>query len=457
MTDLPPAPGPEEPLTEPAPAGLGPLAPRAPGAGAERPAGGSRSEIDLSAALERATATRRFPGEGGPWVGVRPAARADAAPGGRPAGPLEGAIVGVKDLVAVAGLPLGAGSRTRAAAPPEPRDAAVVAALRAAGAVVAGTVALHELAFGVSGVNDEVGFPPNPHDAGRVPGGSSSGSAVAVADGSCDLAVGTDTGGSVRIPAALCGVVGFKPARGRYPLDGVLPLAPSLDQVGLLARSVAGIATAHHALTGDALATPPGGVAGLRIGVERAGVDAADVEVAGAIEAALGALAGAGCELVDVAWPDRDEVFEVTTTVMFAEAAAVHRALIAGPWADLLGAPVAERLRAGAAIGEGDYRAARAAADRLRVRARAVLDIVDAVVGPTVPIVAPTIEAARRDQALPRRLVAETRLANVAGVAALSLPLPVPAGRLPVGLQVTAASDGRALAAGSALTALLTP
>jgi Asp-tRNA(Asn)/Glu-tRNA(Gln) amidotransferase A subunit family amidase len=162
------------------------------------------TDVDVSERVRRLVGGGgRTVDEGGPWMRLRAAAVDEAASGGRAPGPLHGLVLGVKDLVAVEGLPLGAGSLTRADAAPEPRDAPVVARLRQAGAVVAGTVALHELAFGVTGVNDRVGFPPNPHDPGRVPGGSSSGSAVAVAAGECDLAVGTDTGGSVRIPAAL--------------------------------------------------------------------------------------------------------------------------------------------------------------------------------------------------------------------------------------------------------------
>jgi Asp-tRNA(Asn)/Glu-tRNA(Gln) amidotransferase A subunit family amidase len=449
MIDLPsaPAPTPDETVTTPA----RPAAAAAAAAAPDR----SPSDVDLTEALDRTAGARRPVGEGGAWVRVRDEARAEAAARGRPAGPLERTIVAVKDLAAVRGLPLGAGSRARADAPVEVRDADVVRALRVAGAVIAGTVALHEMAFGVTGVNDEVGFPPNPHDAGRVPGGSSSGSAVAVAEGTCDLAVGTDTGGSVRIPAALCGVVGFKPA-GRYPLDGVLPLAPTLDQVGFLAPSVAQVAAAHQAFTGD---PPPasraiGRADGARIGVEAAALAAADGPVAAAVEAALRRLRDAGCQLVDVDWPDRAEVLDVSTTIMFAEAAAVHRRLLDGPAASLLGAPVAARFRAGAAIGAEEYRAARSeASGRLTGHVHQVLQGVDAVVGPTVPIVAPTVEDARRDDALPRRLVAETRLANVARAPALTIPLPT-AG-LPVGLQVTAASDGDTLAIGSAIATLL--
>jgi Asp-tRNA(Asn)/Glu-tRNA(Gln) amidotransferase A subunit family amidase len=418
-----------------------------------------RRAPDISDDVARRAAGARMIADGGPWVSRRSPGdlATEAAAGGRPDGPLSSTVVAIKDLVAVAGLPLGAGTRAREDAAPSPADAPVVAALRRAGAVVAGTVALHELAFGVSGVNDEVGFPANPHDGTRIPGGSSSGSAVAVSDGSCDLAVGTDTGGSVRIPAALCGVVGFKPAYGTYPLGGVLPLAPSLDHVGLLARSVADVARAHAALAGDPAAPASTRSEDVRpgtLGIDRVGLEAAAPDVRAAVEAALGRLEDGGCELVDFTWPDPDEVFAASTTILFAEAAEVHRALLASPAAALLGPPVADRLRAGAAITAAELAAARATAARIATEAVAALAGLGgrgAVVAPTVGITAAPIDQARTDPDLARVLVAGTRLANVTGLPALTLPLPVPPGTLPVGLQLVGGTNADVLAAASAV------
>jgi Asp-tRNA(Asn)/Glu-tRNA(Gln) amidotransferase A subunit family amidase len=382
-----------------------------------------------------------------------PAALAGLATAGQPSGRLGRLLVGVKDLVAVAGVPLGAGSRARAGAPVEPRDAAIVAGLRAAGACIAGTVAMHELAFGVTGVNDQVGFPRNPFDESRVPGGSSSGSAVGVAQGSCDVAVGTDTGGSVRIPAALCGVAGFKPARPgwgeeqappNYPLDGVLPLSPSLDHVGLLARWVDHIAGVHTELTG-LLVRPELPV---RLGVDRMAMETAAEVVGTTVESALEALAARGCELVDIAWPDPASVREVSTTIMWAEAAATNRRYL-DEAPHLLGADVLARLMTGASITDSAYQDAIVEARRITGAVKATLGTVDGVVGPTVPILAPTVEAARSDDALPSRLVSNTRLANLTGVPALSLPLP--AADLPVGLQVVALSEVGLLGIGLSL------
>ena len=393
----------------------------------------------------------RLVSEGGPWVAWKPQEG--------PAGPLSGTVLAVKDLIAVSGFARAAGSLALAGRPVEEADAAVVAALRQSGCVVGGTVALHELAFGVSGLNDECGYPPHPADPARVPGGSSSGSAVAVADGSADLALGTDTGGSVRIPAALCGVVGFKPAYGTYPLEDVLPLAPSLDHVGLLAPSVAGVIRAHGVLTGEQVRLQ---AAPLRLGVDRAGLAGASDEVRAAVQGALDALAAAGATLADVDWPAVDEVVDASTTILFAEAAEVHRDLLASPEFALVGAAVADRLRAGAAITPAQLAAARQARERLAAAVTGVLagapagggPPVDAVVGPTVGIVAPTAERARTDPGLARELVAGTRLANLTGLPAVTVP--VRSRGLPVGLQVSAATNATALAVAASVSGIVT-
>ena len=369
---------------------------------------------------------------------------------GPPSAALAGVRLAVKDLVAVAGRPLRAGTLARADAPPEPRDAAVVARLRAAGADVGPSVSLHEIAFGTTGINDRVGFPANPHDPACIPGGSSSGSAVAVAEGSADLAIGTDTGGSVRIPAALCGVVGFKPSYGSYPTDGVLALSTTLDHIGLLAPSVAAVARAHQVLTGDGV-LPAGGagpVAPGRLGIERTALAVADPPVAAAVDRVLRALRDAGWELVDVAWPGRERVQEVTTTIMFAEAAARHRTLL-DHHADRLGADVRARLELGAGLTHDAYSSARSEAVALTTEVARILDSLDAVVGPTVPIAAPTIDRARAEPTLPAVLVSNTRIANVTGHPAVSVPVPTEG--LPVGLQVMAATDDGALTVAAAV------
>src|SRR5258708_34300250 len=171
----------------------------------------------------------------------------------------DGIRLAVKDLIDVAGVPTTAGSRAVAqTARAAEKDAPCMAGARAAGASIVGKVNLYELAFGASGVNEYFGTPVNPLDGRLVPGGSSSGSAVAVADGEADVAYGSDTGGSIRIPAAFCGVTGLKTTHGRIPLDLVWPLAPSLDTVGPMARDVAGFAAGRTRLEpGVSLDTAP--------------------------------------------------------------------------------------------------------------------------------------------------------------------------------------------------------
>lgn len=372
--------------------------------------------------------------DGGAYTAVFdvPASRPSGAPRA-----LEGLRFAVKDLIAVAGHPLGAGSAVRDDAAPEPADAAIVAELRALGAVLVGTTTMHEFAFGVTGVNHHAGTAHNPADPARIPGGSSSGSAVAVANGSVPLAIGTDTGGSVRIPAALCGVVGFKPTYGVYPTDGVFPLSPTLDHVGLLASDVATAARVHHALgfpVDDAGAIR-------RVGVVDAELETADDDVAERVVAAIRQLEATGTVITAVDWPDGEKVVAASTTIMFSEAAAVHRGeLLRRPSA--YGADVRARLEQGQAIPAADYEAALRAREDLRSRVRAALADVDCVLGPTVGLVAPRVEEAAAPT-LAARLVANTRLANVTGVAAISVPLP--GDGLPVGLQISSISDARLL------------
>src|SRR5580693_5911115 len=198
-------------------------------------------------------------------------AAADAADGraalGVSLGPLDGAIVSIKDLFDVAGEPTRAGSKILAEeARPAAADAAIVTRLRAAGAVIIAKTNMTEFAFSGIGANPHFGTPGNPRDRKRVPGGSSAGAPIAVADGMCDIAIGTDTGGSVRIPAALCGLVGFKPSRRRVPADGAFPLSKTLDSVGPIAKSVADCAKADAVMAGEEFA-PPVALAGLRFGI----------------------------------------------------------------------------------------------------------------------------------------------------------------------------------------------
>jgi len=251
----------------------------------------------------------------------------------RMAGSGDGIRLAVKDLIDVAGVPTTAGSRALAAtAAAAERDAPCLAGARAAGARIVGKANLNELAYGASGVNEYFGTPVNPLDPGRVPGGSSSGSAVAVADGEADLAFGSDTGGSIRVPAAFCGITGLKTTHGRIPLAGVWPLAPSMDTIGPMARDVAGVAA------GLALLEPGFSVdvtAAARVGRIRPGRFVVDPVIDAAVDAAL---ARCGVEVIDVELPGWDLAGRTSDVIIDAEAVISNRVLLADPARrDLLG------------------------------------------------------------------------------------------------------------------------
>lgn len=322
----------------------------------------------------------------------------------------DGPTVAVKDLVDVAGTPTTCASRAVAAtAAPADRDAACVAAVRAAGGRLVGKVNLHELAFGGSGLNPHTGTPENPLDATRIPGGSSSGSAVAVANGEADIAIGTDTAGSIRTPAACCGVAGLKTTWGRIPVDGVHPLAPSLDTVGPMAVDVAGLVQGMRLLdpTLGPLPQPAPVMGRVRLGAAAWVEDAVDH-----------ALRSAGIPVSDVSLAGWDAAELAGTTVLFAEAARTNRTL-AETHGDQLGRETLFRLACGAAITDGELAGALAAAepwrDELAVAfAHTPVLVTAGIMDEPAPLDDPT----RLDT---RRLNVAV---NLAGVPALVLPLP---------------------------------
>ena len=256
---------------------------------------------------------------------------ADArAKAGKPLGPLDGAIVSIKDLYDVAGEVTRAGSRVLAdeglvAA----ADAPVVKRLREAGAVIVAKTNMSEFAFSGVGANPHFGTPGNPFDRARVPGGSTSGGAVAVADGMCEIAIGTDTGGSTRIPAALCGLVGWKPSKQRVPTDGAFPLSFTLDSIGPMAKSVADCALADAVMAGEAAPTlEPASLAGLRLGIwQGMPFDGVDATVSAAWSAAVARLGQAGVRFSDETISLVDDMMQVNAKGGFApaEAYAIHR------------------------------------------------------------------------------------------------------------------------------------
>jgi len=365
--------------------------------------------------------------------------QAPSTGGARP-GPLAGVRLAVKDLIAVAGRPLRAGSGAFTAAAPEAGSAPIVTRLIEQGAVLVGTTRLHELAVGVTGINAFEGTVANPLDPARIAGGSSSGSAAAVALGLADVALATDTGGSARIPAALCGVVGYK-ASGRLPTTGCLPLSPTLDHLGWCTPTVELASRTAGALgllgaRGDV--APPC----RRIGVMAAALELSDPAVAAAVSCALERLATTGIELVELSWPHLDLTYAASTTIMFAEAAATHLGTLEAA-SEVLGADVRSRLERGRGISASAYLAGLAIRDELTAAFGRVLDEVDVVASPATAIVAPLLVQAT-GPAVAASLVRFTRLDDLTGLPAVSLPLPVDG--CAVGLQLTARTDAELLA-----------
>lgn len=336
-----------------------------------------------------------------------------------------GLRVAVKDMIDMAGLPSTVGCRAIARRSfPAGADARCLAGLRRAEEAgrlrFVGRTNLDELAFGIDGLNPWFGTPINPLDPSLIPGGSSSGSAVAVAAGEADLALGTDTGGSIRIPAACCGVWGLKTTWGRVPLDGVRPLAPSLDTVGPLATNVAGLIAGMTLLEPDFLVPPAGPAA---IGRFRLPADPA---VDGAIDDALEA---AELDVIDVDLPGWHEAAHATAVILAREAWLEHHELLeADP--EGIGTNVAERLRTGGGYARTELVAAEKTLSSWRVELDSLLARVQLIALPTLLGDPPPLEQADRIYRL-----RATMPVNLAGVPAVSMPVPR-TGRLPASLQL---------------------
>jgi aspartyl-tRNA(Asn)/glutamyl-tRNA(Gln) amidotransferase subunit A len=361
---------------------------------------------------------------------------------GRYRGPLHGIPVSIKDLIDIAGVATTAASRVRAGHVAR-ADAAVVTRLRSAGAVLIGKCNLHEFAFGTTSEDSAFGPPRNPHDRSRSPGGSSGGSAAAVACGMGAASIGTDTGGSIRIPAAACGVVGLKPTFGEIPTDGVVPLSESLDHVGPITRSVWDAWALYDALGGSATApqsTQPDTPAP-KLGVPRRHFfDILDDEVRSCIEAALARLEAAGVCLTSVDIPHAGLTAPVYLHLQLPEASAIHASTLEARPGDY-SPPVRLRLEMGRYVLAEDYARALAGREVLRREVDASLAGVDALVLPTLPIPAPPLGASScliGGQKHPVRnlMLRLTQLFNLTGHPALSLPCGRLRGALPCGLQL---------------------
>ncbi len=382
---------------------------------------------------------------------------------GRAPGPFAGIPISLKDLFDVAGEPTRAGSAVLTDVAPAEAHAAVVARLLAAGFVPAGRTNMTEFAYSGLGINAVHGTPAAPWErtVGRSPGGSSSGAAVSVADGMAFMGLGTDTGGSCRIPAALCGVVGYKPTARRVPLSGVLPLAPSLDSVGPLARSVACCAVTDAVLAAEIPRAPEvAEVAGLRFAVpENVVLDEMDAAVAEAFERALSRLSAAGARVTRTRLPTLDAVPATSRHGGFAaaEAYAWHRALIEDR-GDLYDPRIRSRMERGAAQTAADYIDLLASRRRLIAQFDAETAAFDAVMTPTVPLLPPPIAVLDEDAAEYARvnnlLLRNTSYANFLDRCAISLPV---SRDPPVGLMLVGETmgDARLFAIAAGVEALL--
>ena len=365
-------------------------------------------------------------------------------------GPLHGVPISVKDLIDVRGVPTTAASRVREGHIAE-RDAPAIANLRRAGAVFIGKTNLHEFAFGTTSEDSAFGPVRNPYDLSRSPGGSSGGSAVSIAAGMALATIGTDTGGSIRIPAAACGVVGLKPTYGEVSTDGVVPLSHTLDHVGPLARTVADAwlmyrsflgAGSHRVAPGISPLTPIP-VTGLRLAVPRDYfVDLLDDGVRKRFEESLDRLQQAGAHVDTTTIRHAGDIASIYLTIVLGDAAAYHaRTLDAMP--ERYTAPVRIRLEMGRYVLAEDYVRALKGREVLRLEVDAILSECDALVLPTLPIPAPllgatSIKLGDRDEPVRNLMLRLTQLFNLTGHPAISVPCGRAAG-LPCGLQFVGA------------------
>ncbi|MDT7727631.1 MAG: hypothetical protein QOI21_4207 [Actinomycetota bacterium] len=367
-------------------------------------------------------------------------------------GPLYGLQIAVKDMIDVAGHPRGNGNRASMDNEPAATDAEIISRLRAGGADVFAAASLLEYAAGA--VHPDVPEAMNPFNHKRTAGGSSGGSAALVGAGVCAVALGTDTGGSIRLPAHYCGIVGFKPSYGALPLDGIEALAPTLDHVGLLARDVTTTTRVFSALTGRDLAPSPGA---LRIGVLPWQLGHASVEpdVATVVRAAIGRLRNAGCAVADVDGSAFAELEETMSAILLFEAWQVHGARVSGDPGHY-GPETLRLLRSAAAVSRDDYETALADRARLLPAAAGVYAGIDVLLTPAAPFVAPvTTPPVDTPQGAVEGLF--TGIYNLTGAPALVLPCGWSGDGLPIGLQLSspAGTDMTLLAAAQSVESML--
>jgi aspartyl-tRNA(Asn)/glutamyl-tRNA(Gln) amidotransferase subunit A len=369
---------------------------------------------------------------------------ADArAQSGMPLSPLDGAIVTIKDLFDVAGEVTRAGSKVLLAeGKVAAADAPVVARLRAAGCAIVAKTNMTEFAFSGVGLNPHFGTPGNPKDRSRIPGGSTSGGAVAVTDRMCDIAIGSDTGGSTRIPAALCGLIGWKPSKQRVPTDGAFPLSSTLDSIGPMARTVVDCARADAVMAGEGWREiEPAPLTGLRIGILRGlPFESLDKDVEAAIAGAMGRLERAGARFLDEKISLLDDMMAINAKGGFspAEAYAIHCERLKSRGQDI-DPNVRMRIERGSTITPAVY------AEMIAVRGRLVRAMderiagLDALVMPTTAICAPKMPEVATAEAFSHKnmlLLRNPALVNFFDLCAISLP--IPSATLPVGMMLVA-------------------
>ena len=364
--------------------------------------------------------------------------------------PLDGRIVSIKDLFDVAGEVTTSGSKVMRDAPAAKQDAVVVQRLRAAGAIIIGKTNMTEFAFSGIGIHPHYVTPGHAKDATRIPGGSSSGAGVAVARGMCEIAIGSDTGGSIRIPSALNGVTGFKPTQARVTREGAFPLSYSLDTVGPLAANVLDCAKADSVLAGEQWALLQARkLDGLRVGIPRGLLfTQADETVQAAFEQALQRLKASGVKVMDV---DLDALMaapfqlQEAGTLIACEAAQIHQQLFASGKDVQLDSLVKARITRGQTIPASHYVSVQQARRKLHQAFDAAVADFDLLMLPTVPVVAPLIQSLDDADAFNRmnmRVLRNPSVFNFYDVPAASLPLPRAEQKLPVGLMVVGQRGG---------------
>jgi aspartyl-tRNA(Asn)/glutamyl-tRNA(Gln) amidotransferase subunit A len=361
---------------------------------------------------------------------------------GRSLGPLHGVPLSLKDLMDLRGTPTTAASRVREAHRAE-ADATAVARLREAGAVFIGKCNLHEFAFGTTNEDSAFGPAHHPLDTSRSPGGSSGGSAVSVSAGMALASIGTDTGGSVRIPSAACGLVGLKPSLGEIPTRGVVPLSRTMDHVGPLCRSVADAALLYEVMRGAGEVEPPAAPdpRGVRLGIPRGYFFALlDPQVASSFDLACDRLRTAGVVLEDVDIRHAGDIAPVYLHIVLAEAAAYHAKTLESR-ADAYTPPVRVRLEMGRYILAEDYVRALKGRDVLRRAVSAVLDGRDGLLLPSLAVPAPklgadTVRVGGVDEPVRNITLRLTQLFNVTGHPAITVPCGATMQGLPIGAQL---------------------